>query len=108
MGDEVNHYIYTEYGPGMFSHEYFVTFHTKDGITGIYVNRTDVSPKDMPLDDKVRDGIVKVGVMSNDGKSPILLEENNQRYVLVGINDTGEHRVSRFYVPLETLIALPN
>lgn len=86
------YYLKCEYDhSGFFLHEAQVKFRgEKPGLDGsiCLVNFCDVQPVTKKY------GLVKV-----------ILYDCNDEKALVGINDTGEHRVSTFVVPTEDLIS---
>jgi len=75
-------FLKCRYGEGMFSHEYMVQFRLRPQLVGDYnwmfVNKEDVVPL------QKHEGLVRLVNFLDEGDS----------YV-VGINDVGDHRVSR-------------
>lgn len=86
-------YVKCNYGEGMFSSEYFIDF--GDGVEynvpfgGMFVNKEDV----IPYKEKEFTGLVKAA-----------LQEFSKDKALVSINDVGEHRLSRLWVPKDHVL----
>ena len=84
-------YIKCNYSDGMFSSEYFITFGVdySSPFGGMFVNKEDV----VPYKEEKWTGLVRATLQAfwNDK-------------VLVNINDAGEHRLSRLWVPKEDVL----
>ena len=83
------YYLRCVYGPGLWDHEYQIKFRAfcSNSNDSCFVNKTDV----VPVSDKF--GLVKIVVNSfeNDNAS-------------IKINNSLEHKKSRFYVPKTEIV----
>lgn len=86
-------YVKCNYSEGMFSSEYFIDFGDKVEYNvpfgGMFVNKEDV----IPYKEKKYTGLVKA-----------TLDEFSKDKALVSINDVGEHRLSKLWVPKDQVL----
>lgn len=82
-------YLKCQYAKGLFSHEYEICFRVMEPTTerGMFVNKEDV----ISLTDE--QGLVRLVEIHGKDKN-----------CLVGINDVGDHRISRKYVFKEDIV----
>ena len=85
-------YLKCEHDKGYFSGEKSILFKTLDTSSGhswCFINKEDLVQKV-----NLYQGFVKVNVLDHNSPSRLLVE----------INDVGDHRLSRFYVPRSEVV----
>lgn len=83
------YYLKCEYGSGLWDHEYQITFKS-EGKTSCLVNKEDVKQ-----------------INKNEGLANIIVKQFENDKALIEINDVGNHRRSRFYVPKSEIVENP-
>jgi len=99
---DYTHYLKCRYSNGMFPHEAIINLRRERNTNWMFINKEDVIPYSgdvTPIFGTGEGGLVKCILLD-----PSFYTDSGEDHEFVGINDTGDYRISTCLVPKEDLL----